>query len=189
MTSKLSVLFSFLLHLVFMLALWKSPFISSFSSVSVVEVLLIPSLQKKDFAQKINLKKSAHKKKYRSNSFQLDETKEISQSEQRDLSTKNTTSDFIPIQKNSLPAYPLICRKRGHEGTVQCIVYINEKGHVTKVGLKKSSNSSLLDQVSIETLLSWRFYSAKQNNCPSLTAKEITFHFRLLTQDVTILSS
>ena len=70
----------------------------------------------------------------------------------------------IGSEKNPHPIYPLIARKKGWEGRVviQTDVDKQEMFQIRKV--LESSGFKVLDDISIETLKTWRFTPAKLGN-------------------------
>jgi protein TonB len=65
---------------------------------------------------------------------------------------------------NPRPAYPLISKRMGEQGTVQLRVYVNADGNVAKLELKRSSGHAHLDQSAMSTVQNWRFVPARQGS-------------------------
>lgn len=63
---------------------------------------------------------------------------------------------------NPPPAYPLSARRRGMEGRVLVRAEIQEDGSCSRVELKRSSGTDLLDQAALEAVKKWRFVPARK---------------------------
>jgi len=63
---------------------------------------------------------------------------------------------------NPPPIYPLSARRRGMEGRVLVRAEILEDGSCSRVELKRSSGSDLLDQAALEAVKKWHFVPAKK---------------------------
>ena len=53
--------------------------------------------------------------------------------------------------------YPAVAVKMGWEGTVTVEVVIHESGHATSAKIIKSSNYDILDDATLEMVLSWKY--------------------------------
>lgn len=80
---------------------------------------------------------------------------------------------------NPLPSYPVVARKRGHEGTVTLHLKISKEGSCVDAQIKTSSGSSYLDEAASAAVRSWRFTPALKGSTPTTDAIEVTFDFRL----------
>ena len=77
---------------------------------------------------------------------------------------KSSATYKIGSEKNPHPAYPLIARKKGWEGRVVLQTDVDKQGNVKFVRILESSGFKVLDDISIETLKTWRFKPAKLGN-------------------------
>ena len=77
---------------------------------------------------------------------------------------KSSATYKIGSEKNPHPIYPLIARKKGWEGKVVLQTDVDKKGNVKFVRILESSGFKVLDDISIETLKTWRFKPAKLGN-------------------------
>ncbi len=80
---------------------------------------------------------------------------------------------------NPLPKYPLVARKRGHEGQVMVRVHVSEVGQIININLIKSSRWDDLDQMTLETLESWQFKPATRAGTPIAGSVDLTFTYQL----------
>lgn len=85
---------------------------------------------------------------------------------------------------NPLPSYPLVARKRGHEGSVVLRVSISVKGRVEGIKLKQSSGWSELDEVCMETIKAWQFMPATRAGIPASGSVDLNFQFQLTSTRV-----
>ena len=77
---------------------------------------------------------------------------------------KSSATYKIGTEKNPHPTYPLIARKKGWEGRVVLQTDVDKQGNVKFVRILESSGFKVLDDISIETLKTWRFKPAKLGN-------------------------
>ena len=77
---------------------------------------------------------------------------------------KSSATYKIGSEKNPHPIYPLIARKKGWEGKVVLQTDVDRQGNVKFVRILESSGFKVLDDISIETLKTWRFKPAKLGN-------------------------
>ena len=77
---------------------------------------------------------------------------------------KSSATYKIGSEKNPHPTYPLIARKKGWEGKVVLQTDVDKQGNVKFVRILESSGFKVLDDISIETLKTWRFKPAKLGN-------------------------
>ncbi len=77
---------------------------------------------------------------------------------------KSSATYKIGSEKNPHPTYPLIARKKGWEGRVVLQTDVDKQGNVKFVRILESSGFKVLDDISIETLKTWRFKPAKLGN-------------------------
>ena len=77
---------------------------------------------------------------------------------------KSSATYKIGSEKNPHPTYPLIARKKGWEGRVVLQTDVDKEGNVKFVKILESSGFKVLDDISIETLKTWKFKPAKLGN-------------------------
>ena len=77
---------------------------------------------------------------------------------------KSSATYKIGSEKNPHPTYPLIARKKGWEGRVVLQTDVDKEGNVKFVRILESSGFKVLDDISIETLKTWKFKPAKLGN-------------------------
>ncbi len=68
--------------------------------------------------------------------------------------------------ENTPPAYPLIARERGYEGTVILEVLVNSEGRVGDIRLFKSSGYKILDKAALRAVRHWIFEPGRRGNTP-----------------------
>jgi len=70
-----------------------------------------------------------------------------------------------PIYKHNIsPPYPLLARRRGHQGTVLLEVLVSTDGKAASIRLSRSSGYSILDRAAIKGVRDWLFYPAKRGD-------------------------
>jgi protein TonB len=70
-----------------------------------------------------------------------------------------------PIYKHNIsPPYPLLARRRGHQGTVLLEVLVTTDGKAASIRLSRSSGYSILDRAAIKGVRNWLFYPAKRGD-------------------------
>ena len=77
---------------------------------------------------------------------------------------QSSASYKIGSENNPHPNYPLLARKKGWEGRVIIQVNIDKAGNVKFIKILESSGFKVLDDVSVETLKTWKFKPAKLGN-------------------------
>jgi len=80
---------------------------------------------------------------------------------------------------NPPPAYPLSARRRGIEGRVLVRAEIQADGSCSRVALKKTSGSDLLDQAALEAVRKWHFVPAKKGSQAITAWVEVPITFKL----------
>ena len=82
----------------------------------------------------------------------------------RGRSGKETVlSEALPLYRdNPPPAYPVLARKRGYEGTVILEVLVNKNGRVTDLKIYHSSGYAVLDEAGLSTVKDWQFQPGKR---------------------------
>lgn len=67
---------------------------------------------------------------------------------------------------NPRPAYPMVARRMGYQGTVVLDVEVLANGRAGDVKLHQSSGYDILDNAAIQTVKSWRFTPARRMGQP-----------------------
>lgn len=80
---------------------------------------------------------------------------------------------------NPKPDYPLSARRRGLEGRVLMRAEVLADGSCSRVELKKTSGSELLDQAALEAVRKWHFVPAKKGNQAITAWVEVPITFKL----------
>lgn len=80
---------------------------------------------------------------------------------------------------NPPPAYPLPARRRGIEGRVLVRAEVQADGSCSRVALKKTSGSELLDQAALEAVRKWHFVPAKKGAQAITAWVEVPITFKL----------
>jgi protein TonB len=63
---------------------------------------------------------------------------------------------------NPKPAYPLMSRRLGEQGTVLLRVTVGEQGEVRAVALEESCGHARLDEAALRAVRHWRFLPAQR---------------------------
>lgn len=82
---------------------------------------------------------------------------------------------------NPLPRYPLIARKRKHEGIVTILVNVSPQGTCKKLKVTKSSGHYELDRAAMTALQKWRFYPTTFKGIKGEDELTLCFSFQLST--------
>lgn len=85
---------------------------------------------------------------------------------------------------NPLPPYPLVARKRGHEGNVTLTLHISASGQCKLACLIASSGHTSLDEAALKTVSSWHFNPARRGNKNTEDQLDVTFKFTLTGLEV-----
>ena len=96
--------------------------------------------------------------------------------QKKDLSEANYKIGSI---NNPHPPYPIIARKKGFQGALTLLVFVNHDGTVKRVSVKKSSGHQILDKVSKETIKKWIFIPAKRMGLPVESNIQVPIKFVL----------
>lgn len=80
---------------------------------------------------------------------------------------------------NRPPAYPLLARKRGWQGTVLLEVDVRSDGMVENIAIKESSSYELLDREALAVVSKWRFSPGLQAGEPVPMKVVVPIHFLL----------
>ncbi|HLA26400.1 MAG TPA: energy transducer TonB [Syntrophales bacterium] len=81
--------------------------------------------------------------------------------------------------ENSLPAYPLLARRRGYAGVVLLSAEILTDGSVGRVELKKPSGYELLDRSALLAVKGWKFSPGKKMGIPVTMWVDVPVRFEL----------
>ena len=95
----------------------------------------------------------------------------------RNNKTVTITEPFY--KKNPLPKYPTKAKRRGHEGIVELMVQVSEKGKVSNLWIFKSSNYKSLDNQAVKIVKQWIFEPGKKNGKPEKMWVKIPIKFKL----------
>ena len=103
-------------------------------------------------------------------------------SEQTAISSK-TRGSLIKAKplylKNKPPLYPMIARRRGHEGTTVLKVEVLSSGVCGQIEIMKSSGHSMLDKAALKAVKRWKFKPARRGNMSVTFWAEIPIKFDL----------
>lgn len=78
-----------------------------------------------------------------------------------------TTVEARPMyQKNPKPAYPMLARQRGWQGTVLLAVMVAADGVSEKVSIVKSSGFQILDKSALKAVKGWKFLPGMERGTP-----------------------
>jgi len=81
--------------------------------------------------------------------------------------------------ENSLPAYPLLARRRGYAGVVVLSAEILTDGSVGRVEMKKPSGYELLDRAALAAVRGWKFSPGKRMGIPVTMWVDVPVRFEL----------
>ena len=91
----------------------------------------------------------------------------------------------IPVyQLNQQPSYPVMAKRRGHEGEILLNVLVNSKGMVSEIKIKHSSGHVSLDTAALETVKNWLFTPATEGGRPISMWVDVPIEFRLESNGV-----
>ena len=88
----------------------------------------------------------------------------------------SSDADYL---QNPRPAYPAISKRLGEQGRVIVRVYIGADGVPQRAELSKSSGYDRLDQLSISTVMRWKFVPGKRNGVPTAMPYNVPFNWVL----------
>lgn len=80
---------------------------------------------------------------------------------------------------NPKPAYPMMARRRGLEGTVRLDVRVAADGVPTAVKVRESSGHESLDETAVTAVWHWRFVPAKRGGEPIEDTVVVPVRFKL----------
>lgn len=86
---------------------------------------------------------------------------------------------YAAYLSNPPPVYPLAARRHGIEGRVLVRAEIQTDGSCSRVELKTSSGSNLLDQAALEAVRKWRFIPARKGSQVLVAWVEVPIAFKL----------
>lgn len=81
--------------------------------------------------------------------------------------------------RNPPPTYPASARRKGEEGTVTLRVLVSAEGRPERIELERSSGSSALDLVALQSVRQWRFAPARRGGTPHEAWVLVPIVFRL----------
>jgi protein TonB len=82
-------------------------------------------------------------------------------------------------KKNRPPAYPLLARRRGYQGTVLLEILVAKDGTVASVRLVRSSGVEILDKASKKGVREWLFHPCKKGGEAVEMWVKVPIRFRL----------
>jgi protein TonB len=87
---------------------------------------------------------------------------------------------FQPPSYRACPAppYPAAARKLKLEGAALLLVQVDDSGRPTKVSLRRSTGSSLLDDAAVRAVWGWRFEPARAGGQAIAASVEVPIRFR-----------
>jgi protein TonB len=80
---------------------------------------------------------------------------------------------------NPPPAYPLVARRNGEQGTVALRVLVARDGAPASVSVERSSGHAHLDRSALEAVKAWRFVPAREQGEPVEVWMLVPIAFRL----------
>lgn len=85
-----------------------------------------------------------------------------------------------PIKQVKVPpsAYPPAAKRRGIEGTLVALLYLDEKGNVERVKVTKTLGYGF-DELAIDAFKKWKFTPAEKNCSPTKTVVRYNYTFSL----------
>ena len=81
--------------------------------------------------------------------------------------------------RNPPPAYPLLARRNGEQGTVTLKVLVARDGTPASVSVERTSGSAHLDRAALDTVRTWRFVPAREGSEPVEAWVLVPIVFRL----------
>jgi TonB family protein len=75
------------------------------------------------------------------------------------------------------PEYPPEAAKRGQEGVVQLLVFVDKEGHVGGIGVSHGSGVPELDVAAEQAVRQWRFRPAMRDGVPIAVSTTVTMRF------------
>lgn len=78
------------------------------------------------------------------------------------------------------PAYPLLARRRGYEGTAIVRVTVAGDGYPAAISLARSTGYPILDEAALTAVRQWRFAPAHNERRHTETVIEVPIEFRLM---------
>jgi len=77
------------------------------------------------------------------------------------------------------PEYPPDAARRGLEGVVQLLVYVEKDGHVAGIAVSRGSGSAELDVAAEQAVRLWKFRPAMRDGVPIANSTNLTLRFVL----------
>ena len=118
------------------------------------------TLKKKNHKENNEAKKNIFNELHAHEDFTSKTTKSIISKSASKKIFQSSASYRIGSENNPHPSYPLLARKKGWEGRVIIQANIDKKGNVKFIKVSESSGFKVLDDVSVETLKTWKFKPA-----------------------------
>ena len=118
------------------------------------------TLKKKNHKENNESKKNIFNELQAHEDFTSKTTKSILSKSASKKIFQSSASYRIGSENNPHPSYPVLARKKGWEGRVIIQANIDKKGNVKFIKVSESSGFKVLDDVSVETLKTWKFKPA-----------------------------
>ena len=94
---------------------------------------------------------------------------------------RGALTELLPSYlRNPAPAYPMLARERGYEGTIHLDVEVLPSGHCGDLRIAQSSGYAILDDAAASAVRRWRFKPATRGQRPMALWVEIPITFRLI---------
>ena len=144
-----------------------------YKKISAEKRYFLSNEQKKNIPVLKNTVKSTElENNFISNVISTNETSQINPGKAFEVASPN-------YRINPKPRYPLIARKRGHEGEVLLSVWVLEDGSVGELKLEKPSGYSALDESALNAVRKWLFFPGRKNGIPIRSWVTIPIKFQL----------
>jgi len=101
-----------------------------------------------------------------------------------DIATQATDPGFVPPSRDPTdsapgPEYPPDAARRGQEGVVQLLVYVETDGHVAAIAVARGSGFPDLDVAAEQAVRQWHFRPATRDGVPVANSTTVTMRFIL----------
>ena len=106
----------------------------------------------------------------------------VGSSQEGSTGPSGTTIAMPRYFDNRRPAYPVVARRNGYEGTIVLSAQVLTSGGVGELRVKKSSGYESLDQSALEAVRQWRFEPGRRMGQPVTTWVEVPIRFVLTAQ-------
>jgi protein TonB len=101
-----------------------------------------------------------------------------------DTAVEATDPGFVPPSRDPTdsapgPEYPPDAARRGQEGVVQLLVYVETDGHVAAIAVARGSGFPDLDVAAEQAVRQWHFRPATRDGVPVANSTTVTMRFIL----------